>query len=91
MTTLSFNRYNVENGCLHFRIEDRNYAYKGKAVLFDAVSAKRFYRDAMPLHECYKIIINGRCVDFDPDIVDAFMMDQDKVEEIYYNSGFRER
>lgn len=55
------------------------------ADVFDAVSAKRCYRDAMPLEECYKIIRNGRGVDFDPDIVDAFMLDTDKVEEIYHN------
>lgn len=55
------------------------------ADVFDAVSAKRCYRDAMPLEECYNIIMNGRGVDFDPDIVDAFMMDTDKVEEIYNN------
>lgn len=53
------------------------------ADVFDAVSAKRCYRDAMPLEECYNIIANGRGVDFDPDIVDAFMLDRDKVEEIY--------
>ena len=58
------------------------------ADVFDAVSAKRCYRDAMPLHECYKIIMNGRCVDFDHDIVDAFMMDRDKVEEIYNSVKF---
>lgn len=53
------------------------------ADVFDAVSAKRCYRDAMPLWECYNIITKGRGEDFDPDIVDAFMMDKDKVEEIY--------
>ena len=55
------------------------------ADVFDAVSAKRCYRDAMPLNECYNIIVNGRGVDFDPDIVDAFMLDTDRVEEIYHN------
>ena len=54
------------------------------ADVFDAVSAKRCYRDAMPLEECYNIILNGRGVDFDPDVVDAFMLDTDKVEEIYH-------
>ena len=58
------------------------------ADVFDAVSAKRCYRDAMPLSECYKIIENGRGEDFDPDIVDAFMMDRDKVEEIYNSVKF---
>ena len=53
------------------------------ADVFDAVSSKRCYRDALPLEECYGIIRQGRGQDFDPDIVDAFMMDLDKVEEIY--------
>ena len=54
------------------------------ADVFDAVSAKRCYRDAMPLEECYDIIRKGRSDDFDPDIVDAFMMDKEQIEEIYY-------
>ncbi|MGN0513276.1 MAG: HD-GYP domain-containing protein [Lachnospiraceae bacterium] len=57
------------------------------ADVFDAVSAKRCYRDAMPLEDCYSIIENGRGVDFDPDIVDAFMMNKDEVEEIYHNKN----
>ena len=56
------------------------------ADVFDAVSAKRCYRDAMPLEKCYQIILDGRGSDFDPDIVDAFMVDTDKVEEIYNNA-----
>lgn len=55
------------------------------ADVFDAVSAKRCYRDAMPLEQCYDIIMNGRGEDFDPEIVDAFMMNREKVEEIYNN------
>ena len=55
------------------------------ADVFDAVSAKRCYRDALPLEECYRIIENGRGTDFDPDIVDAFMKNKDQVEEVYYN------
>lgn len=55
------------------------------ADVFDAVSAKRCYRDAMPLEECYNIIKNGRGSDFDPDIVDAFMENRDQVEAIYYH------
>lgn len=54
------------------------------ADVFDAVSAKRCYRDAMPLEECYNIISNGRGIDFDPDIVDTFMKEQEKIEEIYH-------
>ncbi len=52
------------------------------ADVFDAVSAKRCYRDALPLDECFRIIQNGRGTDFDPEVVDAFMADQDKVKEI---------
>lgn len=58
------------------------------ADVFDAVSAKRCYRDALPLEECYNIIQKGRDSDFDPDIVDAFLMDKSKVEEIYNHSEF---
>lgn len=54
------------------------------ADVFDAISAKRCYRNGMPLEECYKIIMNGRGEDFDPEVVDAFLMDKSKVEEIYY-------
>lgn len=55
------------------------------ADVFDAVSAKRCYRNAMPIEECYKIITNGRGEDFDPEVVDAFLTDKSKVEEIYHN------
>ena len=58
------------------------------ADVFDAVSAKRCYRDAMPLEKCYDIIMEGRGKDFDPDIVDVFMNNKDKIEEIYYNKNF---
>ncbi len=57
------------------------------ADVFDAVSAKRCYRDAMPLEDCYSIIMKGRGTDFDPDIVDIFMANKDKVEEIYHSEN----
>ncbi|MGM9941918.1 MAG: HD-GYP domain-containing protein [Bulleidia sp.] len=53
------------------------------ADVFDAISARRCYRDAMPLDECYRIIQEGSGKDFDPEVVDAFMADKNKVEEIY--------
>ena len=53
------------------------------ADVFDAVSAKRCYRDALPLDACYRIIKDGRGEDFDPDVVDAFFMDMVRIEEIY--------
>lgn len=57
------------------------------ADVFDAISAKRCYRDAMPLEQCYDIIQKGRGKDFDPDIVDIFMANKDKVEEIYHSEN----
>lgn len=57
------------------------------ADVFDAVSAKRCYRDAMPLEKCYNIIKEGRGKDFQPEIVDAFMNVRQKVEEIYHNEN----
>lgn len=56
------------------------------ADVFDAVSSRRCYREAMPLEECYRIIENGRGTDFDPDVVDAFMSEREKIEEIYFST-----
>lgn len=57
------------------------------ADVFDAVSAKRCYRDAMPLDTCFKIIENGKGIDFDPEITDVFIQNRSEVEAIY-NSVF---
>ncbi len=53
------------------------------ADVFDAVSEKRCYRDAMPLDKCFKIIEEGRGTDFDPMLVDIFLDIRDKVEATY--------
>lgn len=53
------------------------------ADVFDAVSEKRCYRDAMPLEKCFEIIEQGSEQDFDPLIVEAFMNIRDKVEQVY--------
>ena len=53
------------------------------ADVFDAVSSRRCYRDALPLETCYGIIRQGRGEDFDPDVVDAFLSDTAQVERIY--------
>lgn len=51
--------------------------------VFDAVSAKRCYRDAMPLEQCFQIIEDGRGQDFDPFIVEALLDMREKVTEVY--------
>ncbi|MDC7126320.1 MAG: HD domain-containing protein, partial [Spirochaetales bacterium] len=43
------------------------------ADVFDAVSAKRPYREAMPEEICIKIIRDNRGVDFDPELADLFL------------------
>lgn len=56
------------------------------ADVFDAVSEKRCYREAMPLEQCFVIIENGRGTHFDPTIVDVFLSIRPKVEAIHRNS-----
>lgn len=53
------------------------------ADVFDAVSEKRCYRDAMPIEQCFKIIEQGKGTDFEPAIVEAFMKIRDKVEKVH--------
>lgn len=53
------------------------------ADVFDAVSQKRCYRDAMPLEQCFDIIEKGRGTDFEPVLVDIFLDIREKVEEVY--------
>lgn len=53
------------------------------ADVFDAVSEKRCYRDAMPLEKCFSIIEEGKEKDFDPMLVDIFLDIRNKVEEVH--------
>ena len=52
------------------------------ADVFDAVSAKRCYRDAMPLEQCFAIIENGSGQDFDPYIADVFLDMKEEITDI---------
>lgn len=58
------------------------------ADVFDAVSAKRCYRDALPLEKCFSIIEEGRGADFDPVIAQVFLDIRDRVREIYEKQDF---
>ena len=53
------------------------------ADVFDAVSAKRCYRDALPLDACFDIIRQGSGRDFDPVIVQTFLELRPQVERLY--------
>lgn len=53
------------------------------ADVFDALSEKRCYRDALPLEKCFEIIENGSGQDFDPIVVEIFLCIRNKVEQIH--------
>lgn len=53
------------------------------ADVFDAVSEKRCYREAMPMEECFEIIRRGSGQDFDPVIAEIFLEIRDQVEKIH--------
>lgn len=52
------------------------------ADVFDAVSAKRCYRDALPLDTCFGIIEEGSGEDFDPLVAEVFLGMKEEVAEI---------
>ena len=53
------------------------------ADVFDAVSAPRCYRPALPLETCFKIIEDGMGKHFDPALAKLFLEQRDKVTEVY--------
>lgn len=53
------------------------------ADVFDAVSEKRCYRDAMPLEKCFEIIQEGSGQDFDPMLVEVFLDIRERVERTH--------
>lgn len=57
------------------------------ADVFDALSEKRCYKDAIPLPECFEIIKSGQGTAFDPDIVDVFWNMKDKIIVAYHNEA----
>ncbi len=52
------------------------------ADVFDAVSEKRCYRDAMPLDKCFSIISEGIGRDFDPVVAETFLEMRDEIIHI---------
>lgn len=53
------------------------------ADVFDAVSSKRHYKDAVPLEECFAIIRLGSGKHFDPKVVEAFFNCQQDITQVY--------
>lgn len=54
------------------------------ADVFDAVSMKRCYREALPLDKCFEIIQEGSGQDFEPLLAEVFLDIRDKVEAAHY-------
>lgn len=53
------------------------------ADVFDAISEKRCYRDAMPMDKCFEIIGQGSGQDFDPIVAETFIEIREKVEAVH--------
>ena len=53
------------------------------ADVFDAVSEKRCYRDALPLDRCFEIIQEGSGQDFDPILTEIFLDIREQVEKVH--------
>ena len=53
------------------------------ADVFDAVSEKRCYREALPLTKCFEIIMEGSGLDFDPLLAEVFLDIREKVEDVH--------
>ena len=52
------------------------------ADVFDAVSQKRCYRDAMPVDQCFEIIEKGSGTDFDPHLTKLFLESRNEIEQL---------
>ena len=55
------------------------------ADVFDAVSAKRCYREAMPPETCFAIIENGAGEDFDPALAALFLAEKEQIIRLCEN------
>ena len=55
------------------------------ADVFDAMSSKRVYKDAMPIAECFDAIQAGSGSHFDPTIVKAFLNRRSEITAVFLN------
>jgi putative two-component system response regulator len=52
------------------------------ADVFDALASRRIYKEAMSFEATVQLITEGRGVHFDPDVVEAFLANQDEFRDI---------
>ncbi len=57
------------------------------ADVFDALSSKRPYKPAFPLQKCFAIMEEGRGMQFDPEVLDAFFARRDDIIQIQIDSA----
>ena len=57
------------------------------ADVFDALSSKRPYKPAFPLQKCLAILEEGRGMQFDPEVLDAFFARRDDIIQIQIDSA----
>jgi putative two-component system response regulator len=57
------------------------------ADVFDAVTMKRVYKEAMPTDQAVTLILEGRGSHFDPDVVDVFESLSDELSEMAHRLG----
>lgn len=55
------------------------------ADVFDALSSKRCYKDALPLNECIEVMKRERGKHFDPNVIDAFLSRIHEVKQVVIN------
>ena len=58
--------------------------------MYDALTSKRTYKDALPHEEAVKIIVSERGTHFDPDIVDVFEQNLETFQRIQMLESFKE-
>ncbi len=88
----------------HERYDGTGYPYgkKGKEIplsarivavadVFDALTSRRPYKEAFDLDTAYAILIEGRGKHFDPEIVDLFLMNRNKVELLYHYLKYEQK
>lgn len=72
-------------------IEKHNARIMAIADVFDALSEKRCYKEAMPLDKCFEIIQEGSGQDFDPVLVEVFLDIRPQVELAYQTINSKEQ
>lgn len=55
------------------------------ADVFDALTSHRPYKNAYPLEQSFRIMEEGRGKHFDPIIIDIFLKNRNRIEELYHS------